>query len=180
MAAGAAAASDRLASLYLALRHDLFTVACHLTGERAAAEDVVHDLFAGLASRPRELPAFPTLADARRYLATACAHRVRDRERRRRPERASEVQLATAVAASGGDLDPFVGAAAADEAQWVRASLAQLPAEQRAVVTLHLHGGLKFREVATTLAIPLDTATSRYRYALAKLARLLAGSQVEE
>lgn len=174
--ARAGTAGDRLAGLYVALRHDLFTIACHLTSDRAAAEDVVHDLFAALAARPRELPPFATLADARRYLATACAHRARDRERRRRPERASDELLAARVAPD----DPLRSAATADEAGRVRAALGQLPVEQRAVVTLHLHGGLTFRAIATTLAIPPDTAMSRYRYALAKLSRLLAGTRIEE
>jgi len=47
--------------------------------------------------------------------------------------------------------------------------LDRLPDDQREVVSLHLHGELTLREVAETLHIPVNTAKSRYRYAIDKL-----------
>jgi RNA polymerase sigma-70 factor (ECF subfamily) len=55
----------------------------------------------------------------------------------------------------------------------LRRALTALPEEQRAVVLLHLWGGLSFRELAAALDIPANTAASRYRYALAALKRTL-------
>jgi RNA polymerase sigma-70 factor (ECF subfamily) len=51
----------------------------------------------------------------------------------------------------------------------VEQAMATLPSEQREVVVLHIWGGLTFQEVAGVLAIPANTAASRYRYALSKL-----------
>jgi len=50
--------------------------------------------------------------------------------------------------------------------------LDRLPQEQREVVSLHLHGELTFSEIADALHIPVNTAKSRYRYAVEKLREL--------
>ena len=61
-----------------------------------------------------------------------------------------------------------------EETARVVAAVGSLPPEQREVVSLHIHGGMKFREVASLLRISINTAQSRYRYALAALRKMLA------
>jgi RNA polymerase sigma-70 factor (ECF subfamily) len=56
----------------------------------------------------------------------------------------------------------------------VEQALAELPAEQREVIVLKIWAGLSFPQIAEALAIPANTAASRYRYALAKLREQLA------
>jgi len=51
----------------------------------------------------------------------------------------------------------------------VQDALNRLPANQRAVVTLKIWGGLTFAEIGAALDIPPNTAASRYRYALEDL-----------
>jgi RNA polymerase sigma-70 factor (ECF subfamily) len=58
-------------------------------------------------------------------------------------------------------------------ASHVAAALRSLPEEQRSVAHLKLWGGLTFEEIAHTQNIPLNTAASRYRYAIEKLRTLL-------
>ena len=53
-------------------------------------------------------------------------------------------------------------------------AVALLPPEQREVLTLRIHGELKFREIASLLNISENTAESRYRYALSALRKTLA------
>ena len=48
-----------------------------------------------------------------------------------------------------------------------------LPEEQAEVVRLKCTDGLKFREIASILDIPVATAKSRYRYAIAHLQKTL-------
>jgi RNA polymerase sigma factor (sigma-70 family) len=48
-------------------------------------------------------------------------------------------------------------------------ALAELPADQRAVVHLKLWEGLTFEQIAAALNTPPNTAASRYRYGLDKL-----------
>jgi RNA polymerase sigma-70 factor (ECF subfamily) len=56
----------------------------------------------------------------------------------------------------------------------IEAALRALPAEQREVVHLKIYDGMTFQAIADRLEIPLNTAASRYRYAIDKLRELLA------
>jgi len=56
----------------------------------------------------------------------------------------------------------------------IRAALESLPAEQSEVLVLKLWEGLTFAEIATVCDVSPNTAASRYRYALEKLAPRLA------
>lgn len=58
-------------------------------------------------------------------------------------------------------------------AQHVQKALAELPLEQRSVAQLKLWDGLTFDQIAAAQGIPLNTAASRYRYAIEKLRTLL-------
>lgn len=58
-------------------------------------------------------------------------------------------------------------------AETVQAALKQLPLEQREVLVLRVWGELSFPEIAEVLEIPVDTAASRHRYALAALRKLI-------
>jgi len=51
----------------------------------------------------------------------------------------------------------------------IQGALAELPIEQREVITLKVWGGMTFAEIAEALGIPPNTAASRYRYGLAEL-----------
>ncbi|MEO2032936.1 MAG: sigma factor-like helix-turn-helix DNA-binding protein, partial [Planctomycetaceae bacterium] len=48
-----------------------------------------------------------------------------------------------------------------------------LPDDQKEVLTLKIWGDQTFDEIAKILSISLNTATSRYRYAMEKLQRSL-------
>ncbi len=61
----------------------------------------------------------------------------------------------------------------AEFARRVGRALDDLPPEQRSVAYLKLWQGLTFDEIAAVQGIPLNTAASRYRYALEKLRSLL-------
>jgi RNA polymerase sigma-70 factor (ECF subfamily) len=135
---------------------------------RADAEDVVQEAFLRF-WRSRQRAVDPTA-----YLFTCirrCAlERLRGEGRRSRREEA---------AARRERADPalLVGPVEQDERRLaVEVALAQLPAEQREVVVLKIWGELTFPQIATALDIPVNTAASRYRYALARLrARLSEG-----
>jgi RNA polymerase sigma-70 factor (ECF subfamily) len=162
---GAVARGDRsaLARIYGELKDDLVSAAYHLTGDAAAAEDVLQDVFVRLARKAGEIRLREGL---RPYLVTSCLNRARDVLRRRARDPAREGALdATPSEAEG----PEAAAARRDEARAVRRALAALPEEQREVVVLRAYGRLKFREIASALAISINTAQSRHRYALAAL-----------
>ena len=62
---------------------------------------------------------------------------------------------------------------AAEFARRVQRALDDLPPDQRSVAHLKLWQGLTFEEIASVQGIPLNTAASRYRYAIEKLRSLL-------
>lgn len=163
----AAAGGDRRAFelIYLAYKDDLLTLAALMLGDRQAAEDVLHDVFVSLARRIGVLTLNGSLKG---YLLTSCANRARDLLRRRGAQRIPAGALE--IAASG---NPAKTAEIAEEAARAMAALTRLPSEQREVVALHIHGQLTFREVARLREIPMNTAKSRYRYALIALRKEL-------
>lgn len=63
-----------------------------------------------------------------------------------------------------------------EETESVNRALINLPQEQREVVVLKVYQGLSFKEISELLGIPLDTAASRYRYAIEKLRELIPPS----
>jgi RNA polymerase sigma-70 factor, ECF subfamily len=70
------------------------------------------------------------------------------------------------------EMDVFAPSSDPDEQafrQCLASALAELPADQRAVVHLKLWEGLTFEVIAETLEISTNTAASRYRYGLDKL-----------
>ena len=102
------------------------------------------------------------------YLLTSCANRARDLLRRRRVRRSPAG--VPEIALSG---NPAKAAEVAEETSRAMAAVTRLPSEQREVVALHIHGQLTFREVARLREIPMNTAKSRYRYALSALRKEL-------
>ena len=69
--------------------------------------------------------------------------------------------------------NPAEAAEVAEESARAMAALMGLPSEQREVVALHIHGQFTFREISRLLEIPMNTAKSRYRYALSALRKEL-------
>ncbi len=60
----------------------------------------------------------------------------------------------------------------------IEAALKTLPDYYQEVITLKIWGDLTFEEIAETLDIPMNTAASRYRYALEKLRRTLTPTKM--
>jgi RNA polymerase sigma-70 factor (ECF subfamily) len=63
------------------------------------------------------------------------------------------------------------GQGGADPAEWTsfRAAFAKLPADQRAVVALHLHAGYSVYETAAIVGAPIETVRTRLRRAKDRL-----------
>ncbi len=58
----------------------------------------------------------------------------------------------------------------------LRQAIRLLPDEQREVVALKIDGELTFAQIAQIMGVSINTAASRYRYALQKLRTLLEGT----
>ena len=68
----------------------------------------------------------------------------------------------------------------AEDREWIRQSLADLPDHLRCVVTLVYYQGLKYREAAEVLDIPVGTVKSRMHTALLKLNEVFQNAEVRK
>lgn len=131
------------------------------------AEDAVHDAFVRLIRCPRQFgdQPVPILYQAVKW---ACLDRVRKEVRRdQREERTRGEEEPVSLFETQLELR--------ERREALEAAVKRLPDEQREVVTLKIWGELGFREIAEVLGISINTAASRYRYALKKLGQMLSG-----
>jgi len=130
-------------------RAALIGYASLLTGDRADAEDLVHDAIVRTFARPRRLPSL-NAADAyvRRAIATTYIDRMRSRGSWFRALR----RVATEDAVGEDDV-----AARLD----LRAALAVLPARQRTCLVMRFYDDMRVVDIAAVLGLS-DGAVKRY------------------
>jgi RNA polymerase sigma-70 factor (ECF subfamily) len=160
--AGLIAGDERAyAALYDRFGARLFRTAIGTLRRREDAEDVVQEVFLSvLKSRQR----LRDVRDLTAYLFTALRRAAINAATRRArgPALSQEaVESAPAAASARGESGPC-----GDRLQ--RALLA-LPPEQREVILLKTDGELTFAQIGQVLGVSMNTAASRYRYALEKL-----------
>jgi len=166
--------ADALTRVYLAHKDQLLGLAISLSGDRATAEDALHDVFVTLASTARSLRIRTNL---RAYLSACIANRIRNVQRRSNRQVDDEILATRPDEISSG---PDQAAMVADETARVGQALKELPDEQCEVIVLHLQGGLTFKAIAEALGISINTVQSRYRYGLERLRTLLKGELTDE
>lgn len=155
------------ATLYDQLAPALLRTARTLLGSTSEAEDAVQDVFVNLVrSRDR----LAEVEDLAAYLFTALRHVVG----RRLVQRAAERRGLEQLARNGHNESP---APSCSEDEDLERALTTLPDEQRQVIALKIDGGLTFAQIAAVLNISLNTAASRYRYALEKLRQQLGRNE---
>jgi RNA polymerase sigma-70 factor (ECF subfamily) len=152
-----------LERLYDEHAQPLYAFLLNLTRDEADTRDLLQDIFVKLA---RDEDLLADARDERAFLIRLAHNAAIDLIRRRGTRDKTREQFAAE------SISPFAPASDPDK-QTFRAALAEalaeLPAEQRAVVHLKLWDGLTFEQIADALDIPLNTAASRYRYGLDKL-----------
>jgi RNA polymerase sigma-70 factor, ECF subfamily len=141
-------------TIYLELGPALLAYARSIVIDAAAAEDAVHQVFLKLIASGAALPHEP-----RPYLFRAVRNTCLNRRRTWAREQGARRAVPMFTTADG------FAALVPDLEQ----ALADLPEEQREVVVLRVWGEMTLQAAADVLDIPLNTAASRYRYALDKL-----------
>jgi len=155
--------SGAFADLYQKYRARLHQYALSLIRSPMEAEDVVHDVFVGLAKQatagrmPRELSA---------YLYVSVRNRCVDRMRRKPEQPLDEVELDLVVAPPGDEERIDLG-------RILNRALLALPPEQAEVVVLRTWHDLEFAAIAGLQGTSVNTALSRYQYGLSKLRKEL-------
>jgi RNA polymerase sigma-70 factor (ECF subfamily) len=162
--------SGALAKIYEDHRRNLLRIAAGLLSQTSLAEDIVHDVFMQLARSPNKVRLRGNL---RSFLATCVVNCARNANTAARRRQTSNLEEAGTVASDHPGPDRWI--IVNERAVLLNNALAQLPYEQREVVVLHLQGGMKFRDIARSQGVSINTAQSRYRYGVDKLRSLLDG-----
>ncbi len=162
-----------LRRVYDKYRDDLLILAIALLKDTSGAEDVLHDVFVSFVQR---LEKFKLTGSLKAYLATCVANRARNWNKAKQSQ---TVELDSAEPLSSDSDGPPEAIVCNEELKRLSQAMAQIGLEQREVITLHVHGGLRFRMIADLQEVSVNTVKSRYRYGLDKL-RVILNSEVKE
>jgi len=164
---------DALCRIYKKYKNDLLKLATALLNDTNAAEDIVHDCFISFAQSADKIKLAGNLKS---YLATCVANRVRNWNKT--GQRRGTASLNEAASAVSNSKRPEQWIIRSEQFKRVNDTLAQLPYQQREVISLHLQGGMKFKAIAKLQDVSINTVQSRYRYGLDRL-RSILDSEVE-
>jgi RNA polymerase sigma-70 factor (ECF subfamily) len=160
-------ASNDFERLYDDHAQALFSYLLNFTRNEADTRDVLQEVFVKIAQRPEILN---DVGDMRSFLLRLAHNATIDLVRRRGTREKYNEQMADEASVD------FAPASNPDENAFRLAlseALGDLPSDQRTVVHLKLWENFTFERISEVLAIPLNTAASRYRYGIDKLRQRL-------
>ncbi|MHC4637100.1 MAG: RNA polymerase sigma factor [Planctomycetota bacterium] len=164
---------DALRRIYEKHRDYLLILAVALSHDVNLGEDAIHDTFVGFAEN---LEKFELTGSLKAYLATCVANRIRDLMRNRQNK---AVPLEKDSSATLDIIEPSRTIICNEELQQLSSALGKLPHEQREVIALRIYGQMRFRAIAKSLGISVNTVKGRFRYGINKL-RSVLNSEVEK
>ena len=150
---------DALADLYQQTRPAVYGFALSILKNIHDAEDVLQDTYlqvwraaGGYCSHGKAMAWLMTITRNLSYDRLRCRERTQPLEAETWQDRLAEIPAVTR-----------------EDRMTLRALLESLGEEERQIVTLHALTGLKHREVAALLGLPLATVLSKYNRALKKM-----------
>ena len=163
------AASAAVTDLFRAHHLELVRLALLMTGDLAAAEDVVQDAFEQL---HRRWPSLRQPGSGLAYVRSSVLNGCRSMHRRARVARKHAPRLAGPPAAGADATDP--ADAVAGERSDLIAALLALPRRQREVLVLRYYADMSEQEIARTLDVSRGAVKSHAHRGLAALRIALA------
>jgi RNA polymerase sigma factor (sigma-70 family) len=161
---------DAFRLIYDKYADDLLNLAANLLADKSQAEDVVQDVFISFVE---SIGKFRLTGSLKGYLATCIVNRSRDYMRKKKREQSAAENRSERI--TPGVRNPLQLAVNNEELLKLSNTLTELPYEQRETVVLHLHGDMRFRQIAGLQNVSIKTVQSRYRYGLEKLRSALNG-----
>lgn len=149
--------------LYLQTRSSIYGFALSILKNAHDAEDVLHDCYvavwhgsAGYRSQGKPLAWLMAIT------RNLCLQRIRERRKTADvPENEQTLRI------------PDARGLASEDRSVLSACMERLSEQERQIVVLHAVSGLKHREIAALLDLPLPTVLSKYSRAIKKLQRYL-------
>ena len=156
---------DAFARLYGLTRGAVYALALSLLRDAHEAQDVAQDAFVKVWENA---PTYRPQGSPMAWLLTITRNLARSRLRRSGRQASLDDEEWNAIPAGPPSPSP-------EDRQVLQESLARLGAEERQIVLLHAVTGLKHREIAQLMELPLSTVLSKYHRGLKKLKALMKG-----
>ena len=156
---------EAFARLYSLTRGAVYALALSLLRDAHEAQDVAQDVFVRVWE---SAPAYRSQGSPMAWLLTVARNMARSRLRQSGRQIALDEEAWNAIPAAAPDVE---------DRQLLQGALARLGAEEREIVLLHAVTGLKHREIAQLLELPLSTVLSKYHRGLKKLRALMKGER---
>ena len=154
---------EAFARLYALTRGAVYALALSLLRDAHEAQDVAQDAFVRVWE---SAPAYRSQGSPMAWLLTITRNLARSRLRQSGRQVELDEETWNAIPAADPDVE---------DRQVLREALARLGAGEREIVLLHAVTGLKHREIAQLLELPLSTVLSKYHRGLKKLKALMKG-----
>ena len=158
---------DALADLYGQTRVAVYALALSYLGSSEEAEDVTQDTFVRIWEKA---VGYESRGHAMAWILTVTRNLCKMKLR----ERSKAIDLTEAEWAI---LPAPTGSFTPEDRAVLTAALQSLTSSERQIVLLHAVSGLKHREIATVVELPLATVLSKYHRALKKLRISLKGDE---
>ncbi|MBQ8409463.1 MAG: RNA polymerase sigma factor [Clostridia bacterium] len=159
ISAMANADASAMGGLYQLIKTDVYAYALSKLGKREDAEDITHDTFVQIY---KNAPLYRSQGKPMAWIITIETNLIR----RHYQSASRTVTLDESVSAESAQED-FTESVI--DSEFIKALLRRLNEDEREVITLHVNSGLKHREIAKILKLPLSTVLSRYNRAIKKL-----------
>ena len=156
---------EAFARLYGLTRGAVYALALSLLRDAHEAQDVAQDAFVQVWERA---PSYRPQGSPMAWLLTVTRNLALSRLRRSGRQTALDEEAWNAIPAAAPDVSP-------EDRQVLQDALARLGAEERRIILLHAVAGLKHRETAQLLELPLSTVLSKDHRGLKKLRALMKG-----
>lgn len=155
-----------LAALYQCAKTPIYTYALSVVKSRQDAEDVLQDV---LLEIWRSASAYKSLGKPMAWIITITRNKcfMKLRQRAFTSELPYDPEALSETVADGMNLEDRIV---------IKSCLEELSDDEREIVILHAVSGLKHKEIAEILKIPLSTVLSKYNRAIKKLRQTLQNS----
>ena len=158
---------DAFARLYALTRGAVYALALSLLRDSQEAQDVSQDTFVKVWE---SAPGYQSQGSPMAWLLTITRNLARSRLRQGGRQVELDEEEWNALPAS-------LPAVTSEDRVVLQEALAGLGAEERQIVLLHAVTGLKHREIALLLELPLSTVLSKYHRGLKKLKIMMRGEE---
>lgn len=157
---------DKLAfeEIYNHLKTPMYTIILRITQDRSLSEDILQEVFLRLYQSPPD----PSIRKPRAYLFRMARNLAIDNVRKL-PQFTDWENMENIVNLPTDDILHKLD---------IEHAMKTLPLQECQIVSLHINGGLKFREIADMMEIPLGTVLWKYQKSLGQLRTILSGGAI--